>query len=177
MVTALLVVAYTLLAGRPAAGGMSLLALAFPIIFASQLWVIGVLLARRPMQPATKGRLWGTSTSWPSDTRKFFFEGLPKALATAFLAVAAAGWLAGMTAWPALARGGPASPQPGCRWPLDSHGTITCVDAAEYHHAGAAEQRFGAGVLLGFFAIHCGAATAELYRRRGGAPPAPPATR
>jgi len=42
-----------------------------------------------------------------------------------------------------------------------------CVSRATYVHVGGAEQRFAAGILGGFFAVHLGVSAAELARRRG----------
>jgi hypothetical protein len=103
---------------------------------------------------------------------KFFFEGLPKPLAYGAIGVFFAGWLAGMTAFPDLSHGNPTH-SPLCRWPLENHGTITCVSHAAYRAAGAAEVRAGSGVLMGFFVMHLGVAAASIARRRravGGGP-------
>jgi hypothetical protein len=72
-----------------------------------------------------------------------------------------------MTAFPALAQGSPTSGTPGCAWALEDHGTITCVSHATYQRAGAAVERFAAGVIMGFFIVHFGVTTSEIVRRRG----------
>jgi hypothetical protein len=71
-----------------------------------------------------------------------------------------------MTAFPALAHGGPAGARGGCAYRLNNHGSYTCVSRQTYEHAGAGEQRFASGIMLGFFAIHSGAALGGLHRRR-----------
>jgi hypothetical protein len=99
--------------------------------------------------------------------RALFFPGLSKQAGYAFVAAFGLAWLAAMiAAIPWFPRGGPGDPIPGCRWTLDNHGAITCVSHATYLHAGAAVQRFAAGIVAGFSSIHLGAVTSELGRRR-----------
>jgi hypothetical protein len=52
-------------------------------------------------------------------------------------------------------------------WALDDHDTISCVSHATYQRAGAAGERFAAGVITAFFVVHFGVATSEIVRRRG----------
>jgi hypothetical protein len=49
--------------------------------------------------------------------------------------------------------GNPVGPTSTCRWPLENHGSITCVSHAAYVAAGTSLQRGAAGVILGFFAF------------------------
>lgn len=100
--------------------------------------------------------------------RKFFFSSLPKAPAYGFMAVFFLGWLAGMTAFPALSQGNPGHGTPECPWPLDNHGAVSCVSHSTYDRAGAAGERLAAGVFIGFFAIHIGVAVDDIVRRRSG---------
>ena len=72
-----------------------------------------------------------------------------------------------MTAIPASCRGGPTSGMPGCPWPLEDHGAVTCGSHAAYLQAGAAVERFAAGVIMGFFVVHFAVAASEVVRRRG----------
>jgi hypothetical protein len=76
-------------------------------------------------------------------------------------------WLAAMTAIPASCRGGPTSGMPGCPWPLEDHGAVTCVSHAAYLQAGAAVERFAASVVMSLFLAHFGVVTSEIVRRRG----------
>jgi hypothetical protein len=76
------------------------------------------------------------------------------------------GWLAGLTSFLALPHGNPSAPVPGCQWPLNSHGAVTCVSHTAYLAAGAAVQRGASGVLAFFFTVHSGIALNELVRRR-----------
>jgi hypothetical protein len=58
-----------------------------------------------------------------------------------------------VTSSPFWNEGNPAPPTSGCPWPLDSHGTITCVSHSVYVAAGTGLQRFAGGIILGFFAF------------------------
>ena len=49
--------------------------------------------------------------------------------------------------------GNPAPPTSVCPWPLDNHGSISCVSHSVYVAAGTGLQRFAAGIILGFFAF------------------------
>jgi hypothetical protein len=104
-----------------------------------------------------------------SNPRTFFFPGLPKQAAYGLFGVVFLGWLAAVTAFPALSAGSPMTglPAPGCPWALEDHGTITCVSHAAYQRAGAAGERFAAGVIMGFFVVHFGVMASEIVRRRG----------
>jgi hypothetical protein len=97
----------------------------------------------------------------------FFFFGLPKQPAYGLLFAFFLGWLAAMTAFPSLSEGSPTTGTPGCPWALEDHGTITCVSHATYQRAGAAAERFAAGVTMGFFVVHFGVMASEIVRRRG----------
>jgi hypothetical protein len=94
-----------------------------------------------------------------------FFEGLPLRQANALLVLAFLCWLTAMTAFPSLLSGNPTSPGPGCQYRLVDHGDYSCVSRSTWLAAGAAEQRFVAGILAAFFVLHLGMAAAELRRR------------
>jgi len=70
------------------------------------------------------------------------------------------------------AEGGPTSPTPRCRYRLVDHGVYSCVSRSTYFAAGAAQQRFAAGIPGGFFVIQFDLAAGELRRRRTAAPAA-----
>jgi hypothetical protein len=160
-------VAYDLVYWQQLRGTTALLIVAIPALAAGQTWAIMVLGARRP-ENVRKTR-WSYRVSARRDqttAREFFFDGLPKLPSYGLLALAALGWLAAMTAWPGLRHGGPASATRSCRYRLNNHGTYSCVSRRTFNHAGADSQRFAAGILAGFFAVHLGTAAAELARRR-----------
>lgn len=52
---------------------------------------------------------------------------------------------------PIVRFGGPSGPTPSCRWPLDNHGTVTCVSHAAYISAVTEVQRFVLGVAMPFY--------------------------
>lgn len=151
---------------RPVSTPALLVALAFPLLFAGQLWVIGILGARAPRRSGN----WWTRTMAQmreqSDSRTFLFGSLPTAAAYALLGLAILGWFAAITAFPALRDGNPNSPMPGCQWPLNNHGVVTCVSESRYQDALTGEQRSAGGVLLFFFTFHFGVVADEIARRR-----------
>jgi hypothetical protein len=161
---ALAVVVTTLVTDRPIPHAGLLLILAIPIVAGGQLWAIATMLARRPSRRSGwRGRF---SIAGSRNPRTFFFEGLPKRAANVLVAVFYGCWLTGVLTFLSLTSGGPASAGGACRYRLENHGTFKCVSHATYVHVGAAEQRFAAAVLAGFFVIHVGASAAELIRRR-----------
>jgi hypothetical protein len=91
---------------------------------------------------------------------------LPARAAYALTILGFLGWLAGMTAFPALTLGGTNGSTPGCPYQLSNHGSLSCVSLTTYQHVGAAEQRLAAGTLLFFFAFHFAVAWGEVLRRR-----------
>jgi hypothetical protein len=158
------VVAATLIRQRPVPGLTVLLILAIPLLIVGQLSAIVSIVARQ-------GSSWGRGVRrWRPfvDPRRFFFGDLRGDVATGLVLLAFGGWLAAMTAFPALARGGPDGGDAACPYRLTQHAVSTCVSRAEYGRAGAAEQRLAAGVLLFFFSVHTGAALSGVLRPRQG---------
>jgi hypothetical protein len=158
----------TLVRGRPFGSAGALIVPGVLVVLAGQAWAIAILLARRPVEqrPRRPWNLRRNRAVAERDPRRFFFDGLPIRQANALVAVAFLGWLAAMTSFPSLTSGGPTSPAPGCPYRLQNHGSYKCVSRATYMHAGAAEQRFAAGIIAAFLAIHLGVNAAELARRR-----------
>jgi hypothetical protein len=164
---ALFITVADLIRDRPVHGVGFLVVPVIPMVAVGQLWAIAVIRARtRQGIPSPPERLPARTTLGMLSARTFFFGDLPIALGRGLLTVAFLGWLSGITAIPAVAGGGPTSAGDGCAYRLHNHGSYTCVSRQEYEHAGAGEQRFGCGVLLGFFTIHAGAALSGLPRRR-----------
>ena len=165
---AAVVVLATGLGGRPLPGIGLLLIPGIPLLFGGQLWMILVMQARMPRVSGGWRAKMSAQMKVQRNPRTFFFPGLPKQAAYGLLGVLFLAWLAAMTAAiPASSQGSPTSGMPGCPWPLEDHGTITCVSHAAYLQAGAAVERFAAGVIMGFFVIHFGVVTSEIVRRRG----------
>ncbi len=165
---AAVVVLATGLGGRPLPGIGLLLIPGIPLLFGGQLWMILVMQARMPRVSGGWRAKMSAQMKVQRNPRTFFFPGLPKQAAYGLLGVLFLAWLAAMTAAiPASSQGSPTSGMPGCPWPLEDHGTITCVSHAAYLQAGAAVERFAAGVIMGFFVIHFGVVTSEIARRRG----------
>jgi hypothetical protein len=162
-------IVYALAAQRQLAGVDWLLIPGVPALAVGQVWAIVVIGARRPENFRRGAMAVGVSDpggrTW-ADARSFFFDGLPKRHANALVAIAAVGMIAALTATPWIWNGGEASGTAGCPYRLNDHGVYTCVSRSVYNHAGAGAQRFACGILVGFFAVHLGAAAAELARRR-----------
>ena len=136
---------------RPVDGLALLLVPAVPVLITGQLWAIVYLRRRR--SPGSK--LWE------------LLGGLGKGVAVALIVLAAGGWLAAFTTGAAgLSNGGTDGGSAGCPYRLRQHTEVSCVSRAEYLRAGAAEQRFAGGVLLGFFSMHAAAALAGAVRHR-----------
>jgi hypothetical protein len=164
-VAAVIVVA-TVLGGRLPEVALLLIP-GIPLLVVGQLWAILVMKARMPSVSGGWRTRMSTQMRGQINPRTFFFPGLPKQAAYGVLDVFFLGWPAAMTAFPSLSQGSPTTGTPGCPWPLEDHGTVTCVSHATYQRAGAASERFAAGVIMGFFVIHFGVATSEMVRRRG----------
>ena len=148
--------------------GVGILATGIPLLFAGQAWTIAVLLARMPTPTGGWWERIRERQRLQLSPRTFFFGALRAPVAYGLMAAVVAGWLAAMTAFPGLSMGGPSDPTPDCRWPLINHGTVTCVSRRAYEHAGAAEQRFAAAVMMCFFVVHLGVAADEIVRRAAG---------
>jgi hypothetical protein len=152
----------TLIRQRAIPGLTVLLIVAIPLLIAGQLWTILSIRARRG------GWSRGTKRWSPvvADPRRFFFGELRSDVATGLLLPAFGGWLAAMTAFSALANGGPDGGDASCPYRLTQHAVHSCVSKAEYDRAGAGEQRLTAGFLLAFFSLHAGAALGDVLRTR-----------
>ena len=168
-VVAAVIVVVTVVGGRPLPGVDLLLIPGIPLLGAGQVWAI--LVGRARMANANGGWRAKMSTQMKAqgNPRTFFFPWLPKQAAYGLPAAffLGGGWLAAMTAFPALSQGSPTGGTPGCPWALEDHGTVNCVSHVTYERAGAAGERFAAGIIMGFFIVHCGAAASEIVRRRG----------
>jgi hypothetical protein len=163
---ALLLGVTALIRDKPLHGVAVLLLPAIPTLAAGQLWTIALINARTPRRTGGWRDRMRASQTISGNPRAFFFGDLPSTFARSLLALAFLGWLSAMAAFPALANGGPAGAGGGCAYRLNNHGSYTCVSRQTYEHAGAGEQRFASGIMLGFFAIQSGAAFGGLHRRR-----------
>jgi len=166
VVTGSLVI-YALLGGGPVPYIAFALVLGTPLLAVGQLWAIGLINARSPSSRRNWRERKAAQLQVWANPRRFFFPALPNWAAYSLFAVLMAGWLAALTAFPALTRGDPVAATPGCPWPLNDHGTITCVSHATYQQVGVAGERFASGILFCFFALHFGVLTSEVIRRRG----------
>lgn len=157
-----------LIRDKPLPGVAILVLPAVPILLAGQLWTIALVNARTPRHGGSWREQMRATRALRRDSRKFFFGELDAKLARLLLALAFLGWLSAMSAaFSGLSAGGPTGPGDGCRYRLDDHGRYPCVSRQAYEHAGAVQQRFASGVLLGFFAMHTGAALGGLRTRNG----------
>jgi len=162
---AFLVIVAVLIREKPLNGVTLLLIPAIPTLAIGQLWTIALLNARTPRYTGGWRDRMRASRATKGNPQALFFRDLPSWLGRTLLALAFLGWLSAATAFPSLMHGGPAGAGDGCAYRLSSHGRYTCVSHQTYQHAGASEQRLASGVLLGFFAIHTGAALGGLRRR------------
>lgn len=168
--TASAIIVAALIRQRPTPGLTALLIPAIPTILLGQVWMIGLMTARQSPRPhgwrVRTRQGWGRQISSFRSPIKFFFGDLPPAIAGPILSLAVLGWLSAMTAFPSIARGGPAGSGDGCAYRLSNHGTFSCVSRHVFEQAGAGVQRFAAGILLSFFCLHTGAALGNLRERR-----------
>lgn len=151
---------------KPLDGVAVLLVPAIPTLAVGQLWAIALITSRTSERPGGWRDRMRAGQATMGNPRAFFFGDLPWRFGGPLLGLAFLGWLSAMTAFPALSHGGPAGAGDGCPYRLSSHGSYTCVSLKTYEHAGAGEQRFASGILLGFFAIQTGAALGGLHRRK-----------
>jgi len=166
LITAVVIVVI-LVGGAPVPGLSALLILGILLLIAGQFRVMFIVLdRRRQITGSWRGKTLTQRGAWT-----LFFAGLPAPVATSFLGLFFLGWVAGVTAATGIGQGNPEAAKPGCPWPLDDHGVISCVSHATYQHAGAAVERFAAGILMAFFAMHCGVLLSEVLRRRAAALP------
>lgn len=166
LVVATVVLAVTVVGGRPIPHAGLLLVPAIPLLFAGQAWSIALINARRAKPSGSLRDRMAAQWSAQRNPRTLFFPDLPLRAAYGLYGAFVVGWVAGMTAFPSLSRGVPSPGSPVCRWPLDNHGLFTCVSHAVYLQVSAAGERLAAGVMLGFFAVHFGVATSEAILRR-----------
>jgi hypothetical protein len=144
--------------GRPF-GVAWLLAPAVPVIFIGQIWTILILYGWNRPGSRRRGRL-------TLSMLKPVLTVMPGAVAYGLIGVAILGWVSAITAFPALSSGNPSTATSGCPSPLVDHGAVTCVTHSAYLHAGAAAQRFGAGIVGFFFALHFLVTLCEAVRQR-----------
>ena len=156
---ALTIALFDIVAGRPVDGIAVLLLVGIPLLALGQVWAILIMRVRGRVGP--RGRLTGRQRY----SRRLVFEGLPSPIDKGVIALFFVGWLLAMTAVSSLTNGNPAAGTPSCPWPLDDHGSVTCVSHAAYLSAGAGVQRFAAGILMAFFVFHAAIAFSELRRR------------
>lgn len=146
-----------LVRARPAPEVAFLLIPAIPLVVVGQVWaILSIRRSKPPRSPNRWGRRPVATSSW--NPRRFLFGSLDTRVSAALLVTAFLGWLLAMTAFPTLAGGQPGGHTATCAYVLSNHGSNMCVSRSAYLRAGAAEQRFASGILLAFFAVHCGAA-------------------
>lgn len=163
---AALVATITLITNQPVSGVEALLIPGLPLLLVGQLWTIVVLNGRLPQPSGGWWTRWSAHVRAQRKQREFLFGGLPRSAGYALMGAILLGWLTAMLSFPNLLLGSPGDLTPGCPWPLVNHGFATCVSHARYLQAGAAGQRFAAGILLCFFLLHAGCAASEVARHR-----------
>ncbi len=131
-VVAAVIVLATVVGGRPLPGIGLLLIPGISLLFGGQLWMILVMQARTPRVSGDWRARMSAQMKVQRNPRTFFFPGLPKYGAYGLLGAAFLAWLAAMTAIPASSQGSPMSGTPGCPWPLEDHGAVTCVSHDAY---------------------------------------------
>jgi len=156
----------TVLGRQPITWFPALVVPAVPVLFFGQVWVILLLNVRMGRPQGGWRARFSAHVRMQVSALRFFFPSLPKMQAYGLTALVFLAWLGGMAAFPALSQGGPVSAVPGCQWPLENHGSVTCVSYSQYQQAGAAGKQLAAGVLTFFFVIHAGVTLDETVRRR-----------
>lgn len=146
VIVGVLLVIATLVRGRPADGAGYLVVPAVPLIAVGQILAIVILYGSLRPQPSRRGS---------RQTMKDMLRKLPPALRIALPTLAVSAWAVGLLsmAMTGLA-GGPGTPRPGCPYPIENHGSVTCVSAQKYFSIGADVQRFATCAFLFFFCFH-----------------------
>jgi hypothetical protein len=158
--TAATVAFVALIRQHPTPGLTFLIVPAVPALIVGQAWTVAVIRSRTaPRPPGAKFTV--RSREGQFNPKRFFFGALDSRVSAVLLAGGLTGWLLAMTAFPSLTDGGPAGSHGSCVYTLSNHGSITCVTRGQYQRAGAAEQRFAAGILMFLFCIHVGAAASR----------------
>jgi hypothetical protein len=165
-VLALFVVLLTLITDRPVHWAHWLLWPGIPILVLGQLWAMALLIPRERGARDPLSRWWSPRYVSAEDSRRLIFVGLPRALARALATLFVLLWLTAGVTFFSLLSGGPGRPSARCPYRLVDHGDFTCVSHHTYVHVGAAENRFVAAVLGGFFVLQSGVAAGEVLRRR-----------
>ena len=157
---AILVLGAGMLRGTPISGLAVLAIVAIPLLIAGQLWTIAVIWSRKT------STLRRRPVAGHLEFLRLVFGPLNPAAVAVIVVVFVAAWLAAMSGFSAVTRGGPTAPSADCPYRRQNHTGYTCVSKADYDRAGAGEQRIFAGVLLCFLSMHTGTALSVLARRR-----------
>lgn len=170
---ALVLIAATLVVGRPLGGVGLLLGPGILLLIVGQVCAIVVMRARRPPR---------TGRRYPREARRQrsigedldrYFGPLDRRATRVVTGLCVIGVLSFITGIFFTFHGSPLGPGGGCAYRLSSHGVVTCVSASAYRLAGAAQQRMVAGIFLFFYAMHCYAALASSGFARLAAPSDP----
>jgi hypothetical protein len=156
----------TVFGGQPVPDVGVLLLPGIPILFGGQAWSIAVLNALRPKSSGTFRQRLAEQRTASRSPRALFYPDLPQRVSRAVTATFLIGWVGGMSAFLSLGQGDPSPGTPGCPWPLNNHGVVTCVSHAKYVSVSAAGERLAAGIMMVFFAVHFAIATSEAIRRQ-----------
>jgi hypothetical protein len=155
LATSLLLLAATLVLGRPVPGSWWLMAAAFPLLFAGQVWSVGIVAARPVGGPNVLA----------------VFEGLvqwQRKAGLTLLLVGACAVLLAVARYPGLDGTQPAgSATPGCTYPVkSSNGDYGCESAHAHEARELSTERGIEGLGTIFLTFQLGVTTAELRRRR-----------
>jgi hypothetical protein len=155
LAASLLLFVATLVAGRPVTGSWWVIAAAFPLLFAGQVWAIGVVAAR-PLKGPNLLALFEGLAAWHR-----------KAVLTLLL-IGAFAIVLGLVRYPGLDGTQPAgNSTPGCAYPVRSgNGDYGCESAHAHQARELSTERGIEGLGIVFFTFQLGVATAELRRRR-----------
>jgi hypothetical protein len=156
-----------LIGEQPLTGLGFVLIPAIPLLAVGQIWMIVTMNSRRTPRPkGLLGKRISRSIYRPRDNGATFFGGLSRRGGNVVMAGFVLAWLLAMTAVPWITNGNPASGTPRCPWQLDNRDVFTCVSHHTYLSAGASEQRFLTGILMGFYVAHFGVAQSEVKLRQ-----------